>query len=70
MDRGFVFDHSGDKEEWLPETSNSKREGFTLLEFKLSNLPKWVEVVVSSSQITDPFESSLLARLICRAVKR
>jgi predicted ABC-type ATPase len=64
VDRGFVFDNSSDKEEWLLETSNSTKEGGTQLEFKLSNLPKWVEVVTNSSQITDPifFISKALRR--------
>jgi len=53
VDRGFVFDNSGDKEEWLIETSKTGEEGFTRLVFKSSHLPKWVRAMKGASQITD-----------------
>ena len=48
VDRGYVFDNSGDKEEWLIESSNTDEEGFTRLEFKSSHLPKWVRAMKGS----------------------
>ena len=47
VDRGYVFDNSGDKEEWIVETNHSHGEDFTELEFKSNKLPHWMEVVIS-----------------------
>jgi len=47
VDRGYVFDNSGDSEEWVIETVNVAEEEGTLLEFKSSNLPHWMEAVIS-----------------------
>ncbi len=45
-DRGYVFDNSGDSEEWVLETANVKEEEATIMNFKSSHLPHWMEAVI------------------------
>lgn len=47
VDRGYVFDNSGDSEEWVIETMNVAEEERTRLEFKSNYLPHWMESVIS-----------------------
>ena len=48
VDRGYVFDNSGDKEEWVAETTNLKGETSTSLELKTGALPHWMEAVIET----------------------
>ena len=48
VDRGYVFDNSGDKEEWVAETTNLKGEDSTILELKTDALPRWMEAVIET----------------------
>ena len=48
VDRGYVFDNSGDKEEWVAETTNFKGETPTSLELKTGALPHWMEAVIET----------------------
>ncbi|MDB9742011.1 hypothetical protein OAB00_04100 [Akkermansiaceae bacterium] len=47
VDRGYVFDNSGDSEEWVLETTNITEED-TQLDFKSTQLPHWMESVISA----------------------
>ncbi len=46
VDRGYVFDNSGDDVEWIAESANLRNEESTRLEIKAEEFPCWIKKVV------------------------